>query len=555
MAYVIYEISLAKRQFATRLTTQSIDQARSELDTFFDQISHLINAEEKQYKSGFWEGQDLRKTILHYISLIDQYRPISSIGIADPSGYEFDLLPDSTGNQWLTRRVFADRWGNVEKWRRWEQGDSLRLLEQWEKPLSIDPRERPWFKGAVKTREIFWTTPYKYTTAPEIGVTASLQIPGNNSRSTILAFDLTLRDLNTFVSKLKLTKSQNVFVLTEDNSKVLALNRYDPTLDLSHLKANLLQSPKKLGNPALMNVLKTKDNQKPYNFKIDGENWWGVLKSYRVTPSHKINIVTVIPEKDFALEINRTLWIVPIAFLFILILSIIVVWNHNKLHRISNILSEKNDLISKQKRVLFSEVHHRVKNNLALISAFLELDLLSIENEIAGNHIRKNQQRIKVIAITQEVAYQSERLGSVPAKKLIAEIIKYLAPSLSSKIDCKQDVGEQIYININQALTYGLLINELLRIFAGIRPEALAESVTIKVEQQDSRLSTLVYLDANSTAREKYITALSDNEMLHTFLRQLGADIANEVEKDAAYTFDFALEEKKGIMSSTYYRS
>ena len=553
MIYVIHEISRAKRQFATRLTTLSINQTQNELDTFFSQTSQLIHAEEKQYQSGFWMGMDDQKIILHYISLINQYNPISSIGIATGDGYEFDLLPDTVANQWLTRKVFVNQWGKIEKWRRWKMADSLQMINQWQRPLSIDPRKRPWFKGAIKNNnEIYWTNPYAYSTETNIGITASLKLPPKRSRkpSTIIAFDLTLKDLNRYVSKLNLTHNQNIFILSEDNTKVLALNKYSSDFDLTQLKDSLFIPPEKLNNPALLNVLKTGDNQAPYSFKVEGKKWWGVLKPYHISPSHKINIVTVIPEVDFALEINRTLWIVPIAFLFILILSVLVVWNHNKLHRISNMLAEKNDLISEQKRVLFSEVHHRVKNNLALISAFLELDLLQMNDGQARKSLQKNQQRIKIIAITQEVAYKSKKLGYVPIDVLIPKIVSYLKPGLSEEIDLSFNIKNQTYININQALSYGLLINELI----GIIPKRRVgvRKISIKTSWKDRRLYTYLQVEREKSFNNTNIN-ISEKDVLNAVIRQINANFKMHLENDLLFTFDFKPEGKKGIMSNTSY--
>ncbi|HKK44098.1 MAG TPA: sensor histidine kinase, partial [Balneolaceae bacterium] len=553
MVYVIHEISRAKRQFATRLTTLSINQTQNKLDTFFDQTSQLIHAEEKQYKSGFWTGLNDRRKILHYISLINQYNPISSIGIATGGGYEFDLLPDTVANQWLTRKVFVNQWGKIEKWRRWKMADSLQMISQWQRPLSIEPRKRPWFKGAINNNnEIYWTNPYAYTTEANIGITASLQLPAKESRkpSTIIAFDLTLKDLNRYVSKLNLTHNQNIFILSEDNTKVLALNKYSSDFDLTQLKDSLFIPPEKLNNPALLNVLKTGDNQAPYSFKVDGKKWWGVLKPYHISPSHKINIVTVIPEVDFALEINRTLWIVPIAFLFILILSVLVVWNHNKLHRISNMLAEKNDLISEQKRVLFSEVHHRVKNNLALVSAFLELELLQMNDGQARKSLQQNQQRIKIIAITQEVAYKSKKLGYVPIDVLIPKIVSYLKPGLSEEIDLSFNIKNQTYININQALSYGLLINELI----GIIPKRRVgvRKISIKTSWKDRRLYTYLQVEREKSFNNTNIN-ISEKDVLNAFIHQINANFKMHLENDLLFTFDFKPEEKKGIMSNTSY--
>jgi len=213
-------------------------------------------------------------------------------------------------------------------------------------------------------------------------------------------------------------------------------------------------------------------------------------------------------------------------------------------------LAEKNDLISEQKRVLFSEVHHRVKNNLALISAFLELDLLQMNDGQARKSLQKNQQRIKIIAITQEVAYKSKKLGYVPIDVLIPKIVSYLKPGLSEEIDLSFNIKNQTYININQALSYGLLINELI----GIIPKRRVgvRKISIKTSWKDRRLYTYLQVEREKSFNNTNIN-ISEKDVLNAVIRQINANFKMHLENDLLFTFDFKPEGKKGIMSNTSY--
>lgn len=555
MAYVIYEISQAKQRFATQLITKSITQTESELDNFFERVHHLIQAVEQQYELGFWNELAEEKTILHNISIIDNYAPISSIGIADRRGYEMNVIPDTLTDQWLTRRVFVDQWGFIEKWERWNTLNSLTSLDQWESSLSIDPRERPWFKGAVRMKdEVFWTQPYQYTTGPEIGITASLLLQTdarNDSLAKIIAFDLTLRDLNDFIQDLQLTENQNIFLLSGDNSKIIALHNYTQDKSLDQLESSLLLSPQELGNQTLLNVLQKEANQSAFSFSSKGQTWWGILRPYTINKTQKINIVSVLPEDDFALEISRTLWVGIGSFFLILVLSFIVAWNHNKLHRISNVLIEKNKLISRQKEILFSEVHHRVKNNLALISAFLELDLLNSRNREVIHHLGRNQQRIKSIAIIQEEAYKSDALGTLHIQNLVSSIINSLkSPDTKAKVNLS---SEDIAININQALRFGLLLNELLYRYID-QEESSGGDISIEITQKNDRVTTTIRY-AGATAQSTDIHKVYEKDVIQALLRQLGGTIETSFEDGIIYKLDFKLKEQKGIVSNKNYKT
>lgn len=556
MTFVTYQITLAKQQFANQLITKSITQTQGELDNFFERVTHLIYTVEQQYRSGFWMGQSRKKIIVHNSSLIENFAPISSIGIADLRGYELNVIPDSLSGHWRTRRVFVDRWGFVERWNKWKLTDSLVSIHHWEDSLAVDPRERPWFKGAVQASgDIFWTNPYEYTTGPEIGITASLLLPNDmpiDPLSKIIAFDLTLNDLNRFVDDLQLTENQNIFLLTGDNSEVIALRNYSPNMGLGQIDSSLLLSPEELENQILLKVLEKEENQQAFRFDSGGKTWWGILKPYHISEDRTLNIVSVLPEEDFALEINRTLWVGIGSFFLILILAFIVVWNHNKLHRIGNILSEKNELISEQKKILFSEVHHRVKNNLALISAFLELDLFNTENPSAGKQIRKNMHRTKIIAVIQEEAYKSDKLGSIPTKNLISAIINYTKNS-ASEVNFSVKV-EPFYININQALTLGLLLNELLELLLKQDPKVATGTISIKLTKKESHACAYIHSD-HTTSTPEYYNRVLKGDIINALLQQLNAIIERSIDDGIAFKIEFELKEQKGTASSKHYKS
>lgn len=556
MGFIIYEISQAKKQFANQLITKSVAQTETELDNFFESVEYLIKAVEEQHELGFWEDLSRRKTILHNISIIENYAPISSIGIADSRGYEFNVLPDTVEGRWLTRRVFVERWGFTAKWNRWAmENDSLKLIESWEDSLETDTRKRPWFKGAMREKgDVFWTTPYEYTTGPEIGITASTTLSHPNDsgdQSKIIAFDLTLSDLNTFVDDLELTKNQNVFLLTSDNDEVIALNEFRPELNISELRSTLLSTPEKLQNQSLLEVLKIDNNRNAFDFSNNGNTWWGILRPYHITEDRTVNIVSVLPEDDFALEISRTLWVSVGSFFLILFLSVLIVRNHNRLHLIGNTLADKNKLISEQKKFLFSEVHHRVKNNLALISAFLELEKLNSDHPLTHNYLQRSMRRIKIIAIVQEEAYNADELGIVPAAELVSSIIGYLKQN--SEVSIEMEQTEDINININQALTYGLLLNELL--FEIREKEQKAGAISIIITQNDGQLSTNITFPSDQALNDQ-LENIINQDIIAAFIKQLNGSIENRINERISIDITFTKQQdSKGIVGSKFYQS
>jgi two-component sensor histidine kinase len=120
--------------------------------------------------------------------------------------------------------------------------------------------------------------------------------------------------------------------------------------------------------------------------------------------------------------------------------------------------------LKEDKFVLLSEINHRVKNNLAIISGLLQLQTGYVDDENARNYLIQSVNRINSIAKVHELIYQSEDLSSVDVQKYIEKLIPTISDSLnlqSCNIAFKLNIDSTI-ININQIIALGLLLNELI---------------------------------------------------------------------------------------------
>jgi two-component sensor histidine kinase len=116
-----------------------------------------------------------------------------------------------------------------------------------------------------------------------------------------------------------------------------------------------------------------------------------------------------------------------------------------------------------EKEVLLSEVHHRVKNNLALVSGFLQLQAFRTEHDYTQRVLLDSQSRIKSIALIHEDLYQYSSFTKIDAKKNAAKLIDHLGyfSGEYEKIDM-QLTGDEVLLNINQAVPLAIVINELV---------------------------------------------------------------------------------------------
>lgn len=117
-----------------------------------------------------------------------------------------------------------------------------------------------------------------------------------------------------------------------------------------------------------------------------------------------------------------------------------------------------------QKELLLQEVHHRVKNNLHIISNLLDLQSDQITDQRLLNVFTDSQNRIQAMALVHEQLYQAKDLGQVEFGDYIYRLVNNLICSYGDRMRSIHPVveAEPILINIETAIPCGLLLNELV---------------------------------------------------------------------------------------------
>lgn len=117
----------------------------------------------------------------------------------------------------------------------------------------------------------------------------------------------------------------------------------------------------------------------------------------------------------------------------------------------------------KEKTILLAEIHHRVKNNLAIITGLIDLQSMDSEDENLKNLLGDTTLRIKSIANVHEMLYNTDSFSDVSFDEYIRKLIDSIKSSISDKNgEINIDIEKNLKININQAIPMGLLLNELI---------------------------------------------------------------------------------------------
>lgn len=164
---------------------------------------------------------------------------------------------------------------------------------------------------------------------------------------------------------------------------------------------------------------------------------------------------------------QRILFMVVIVVILIsLVFTMIVVRNKQK---VNSLLEQKNTAIQanlEQKEVMMSEIHHRVKNNLQMVSSILDLQARDLTDEKSMRVIEDSLSRINAISLIHQRLYQSDNIRGIKIntylQELAFDILKNFSSSVTTtpiQLTCKVD---DLNMDLESAIPIGLITAELI---------------------------------------------------------------------------------------------
>jgi two-component sensor histidine kinase/CheY-like chemotaxis protein len=117
----------------------------------------------------------------------------------------------------------------------------------------------------------------------------------------------------------------------------------------------------------------------------------------------------------------------------------------------------------KEKLILVKEVHHRVKNNLQIISSLLNMQSSRLENPELVSIIRESENRVHSMALVHEKLYQSDLMATIDFSEYLQSLAEQLISSYCVYENIKLSFNiNKIMLSINTAIPCGLIVNEIL---------------------------------------------------------------------------------------------
>lgn len=213
-----------------------------------------------------------------------------------------------------------------------------------------------------------------------------------------------------------------------------------------------------------------------------------------------------------------------------------------KLQGINKDLNEKQIIIENQNdlnEVMFKEIHHRVKNNLQIISSLLKLQSFETESEEVKNHFNEAIGRIRSMALIHEKMYSNDDLAKINLESYLTNLSKDICESMKGGENVKLNIQSQLEkVDVKSMVPISLIFNELITnsLKHGIKGNINGEiNIVVKSDPETTEFN---YSDNGTWIPPKKVGTFG-LELLETLTSQLDGNVKRTIENGTNYNFTF----------------
>jgi len=206
-------------------------------------------------------------------------------------------------------------------------------------------------------------------------------------------------------------------------------------------------------------------------------------------------------------------------------------------------LSEQAELLS-DKDVLMKEIHHRVKNNLQVISGLLELQSKSVNDEAAKDALTEGRNRVRSIALIHQNLYQFENLSSIELKRFVNDLCRQVESVYKKQNKIVMHIEVPVlYLDIDSAVPLGLIMNELLtNSFKYAFNDTSTGEINIEIDTAAEGKYELRYADNGPGLPADFDLSRSNTlgmQLINDLSRQIGGKVRYQYKNGASFIINF----------------
>jgi len=206
---------------------------------------------------------------------------------------------------------------------------------------------------------------------------------------------------------------------------------------------------------------------------------------------------------------------------------------------------KKNHLLKKQndeKEFLLKEIHHRVKNNLEIVSSLLSLQSEQLEDPKVTDAMQKSQHRVHSMSMIHQKLYQGKSLSSIQMKEYFINLGSYIVDAYGAS-DRVQIICEmkELELDVDIAIPIGLIVNELLtNSLKYAFPDNRQGVIRLSLEESGSLLHLEVSDDGIGKGYHQKMQGTGfGTQLIDLLTRQLEGKMTLNIKKGTAVSFEF----------------
>lgn len=206
-----------------------------------------------------------------------------------------------------------------------------------------------------------------------------------------------------------------------------------------------------------------------------------------------------------------------------------------------------------EKEVLLKEIHHRVKNNLQVISGLLQLQEMEYDDDAIRGPLLESKNRVQSMALLHEQLYQSDDLGHIDLLEYVDTLVRHLSETFGGAdkdVSVRTNVAD-LELGIDQAIPVGLILTELLsNAHKYAYPDGAGE-VRLTIGRDGSQVR-IVLEDDGAGLPEGFEVGEAKSlglRLVRNLVKQLGGLLSIESAPGLAYTIAFPLVEETSFPS------
>jgi len=287
---------------------------------------------------------------------------------------------------------------------------------------------------------------------------------------------------------------------------------------------------------------------KTWGLLILGLNALGILIFVSLFLNTNLNELSDLSDGYIlALNVNFIISTSLISFLIFQFLNVIKI-AENDFRQMNRELKDQNETIAfqnKEKTVMLKEIHHRVKNNLQVITSLLRLQSAEIKDSKSKEKFDETINRVISMALIHERMYQSEKLSKIDLKGYLEALAEELIHSyniekkIELRVECElQEIHPKSLVSV--ALIFNELIsNSLKHAFDDCNRPMILINLSLASNQE-----VKIHYSDNGNWKQKNETSFG-LELIATLCEQLGGTYNVETTDGTHYEFIFS---KKGLL-------